>query len=103
MPGLAHSASPGFPDVDQYQSRELLANLVRQGRYLESDYDQLGAARGISHQKRNYFWYRKTFTVPAKDAVAILKVNKAQFRTVLYLKASASVNTIPALPRPCLT
>jgi hypothetical protein len=30
--GLAHSATPKFPDVDQYQSRELLSNLVKQGR-----------------------------------------------------------------------
>jgi beta-galactosidase len=85
VPGLAHSAVPAFPDVDQYQSRELLSNLVRQGRYSQADFDKLGDARGISHQKRNYFWYRKTFNAPAKDAVAILKVNKSQFGTVVYL------------------
>jgi beta-galactosidase len=58
---------------------------VRQDRYSAAAYDRLGDARGISHQKRNYFWYRKTFNAPAKDAVAILKVNKAQFGTVVYL------------------
>ena len=65
VPGLAHSAVPAFADVDQYQTRQLLSNLVRQGRYGQADYDKLGDARGVSHQQRNYFWYRKTFAAPA--------------------------------------
>jgi beta-galactosidase len=85
VPGLAHSAVPAFPDVDQYQSRELLSNLVRQGRYPAADFAKLGDARGISRQQRNYFWYRKTFTAPAQNAVALLKINKAQFGTFVYL------------------
>lgn len=85
VPGLTHSAVPAFTDVDQYQSRELLSNLVRQGMYSKADYEKLGNARGISHQERNYFWYRKTFDAPAQNSVAILKVNKAQFGTVVYL------------------
>jgi beta-galactosidase len=85
VPGLTHSAVPAFADVDQYQSRQLLSNLVRQGRYSKADYDKLGDARGISHQERNYFWYRKTFQAPGQDAVALLKVNKAQFGAVVYL------------------
>ena len=85
VPGLAHSAVPAFSDVDQYQSRELLSNLVRQGRYSKTDFEKLGEARGISHQERNYFWYRRRFEAPPQDAVAILKVNKAQFGTVVYL------------------
>jgi len=85
VPGLAHSATPMFPDVDQYQSRQLLSNLVRQGLYSQADYDKLGNARGISHQQRNYFWYRKVFEAPTQAAVALLRVNKAQFGTVVYL------------------
>jgi hypothetical protein len=85
VPGLTHSAAPAFPDVDQYQSRELLSNLVRQGRMSKADYEKLGDARGISRQQRNYFWYRRTFKAPARDAVAILKLNKAQFGAVVYL------------------
>ena len=49
VPGLTHAAVPAFPDVDQYQNRELLSNLVRQGRFSQADYDKLGDARGISH------------------------------------------------------
>jgi len=85
VPGLTHSALPAFPDVDQYQTRQLLSNLVEQGRYDKAEYDKLGDARGISHQQRNYFWYRKTFQAPAQEEVALLKVNKAQFSAVVYL------------------
>lgn len=85
VPGLTHSAVPAFVDVDQYKSRQLLSNLTRQGRYSKTDYEKLGDVRGISHQQRNYFWYRRTFQGPAQDAVALLKVNKAQFSTVVYL------------------
>jgi len=56
VPGLTHSAVPAFPGVDEDQSRQ-----------------------------QNYFWYRKTFKAPAEEAVALLKVNKAQFGTVAYL------------------
>jgi beta-galactosidase len=85
VPGLAHSAVLAFPDVDRYQSRELLSNLVRQGRYPEAEFAKLGNARGISQQERNYFWYRKMFDAPAQNAVALLKINKAQFGSVVYL------------------
>jgi len=36
-------------------------------------------------QKRNYFWYQRTFRVPAKRELAILKINKAQFGTAVWL------------------
>ena len=85
VPGLTHSAAPTFPDVDQYQTKQLLSGLVRQGRYSQADFDKLGNARGITPQKRNYFWYKRQFTAPAHAAVALLKVNKAQFGTALYL------------------
>jgi len=85
VPGLAHSAIPAFPDVDQYESRELLSNKVRQGLISQADFDKLGDAPGISHQQRNYFWYRTSFTAPAQNAVALLRVNKAQFGAVVYL------------------
>ena len=88
VPGLTHAAMPAFADVDQYQSRELLVNLLEQGRLSKADYDKLGDARGIAHQARNYFWYRRTFDAPAQAAVAILRVNKAQFGTVVYLNGA---------------
>ena len=42
-------------------------------------------APGVSRQKRNYFWYRRTFAAPARKAVATLRVNKAQFGTAVWL------------------
>ena len=43
------------------------------------------AVIGYSLQKRNYFWYRKTFeTKPGFEAV-ILKINKAQFGSMVLV------------------
>src|SRR5262245_3536321 len=47
VPGLTHSANPVFPDVDEFESRELILNRI-QGGFLPK-----GAAIhavGISHQ-----------------------------------------------------
>jgi beta-galactosidase len=85
VPGLAHSATPPFKNVDEFQSRQLLSNLVDQGMYSKADFDRLGNSKGISHQKRNYFWYRRTFIAPPRRAVALLTVNKAQFGIVVFL------------------
>jgi hypothetical protein len=85
VPGLTHSAVPAFPDVDQFQSRELLYNLMRSGLHSQAEYDKLGDAPGISLQKRNYFWYRKVFEAPARNDVALIRINKAQFGAVIYL------------------
>ncbi len=85
VPGLTHSATPAFPDVDRYQSRQLLSTLVSQKRYDAAAYAKLGNSRGISQQARNYFWYRRTFQGPHRAAVAVLRINKAQFGTRVYL------------------
>lgn len=88
VPGLAHSATPTFKNVDEFQSRQLLSNLVDQGKYSKADYNKLGNSKGISHQERNYFWYRRTFIAPAQRSVALLKVNKAQFGIVVFLNGT---------------
>jgi beta-galactosidase len=85
VPGLAHSATPPFKNVDEFQSSQLLSNLVDQEKYSQADYDKLGSSKGISHQERNYFWYRRTFVAPPKRAVALLRINKAQFGIVVFL------------------
>jgi beta-galactosidase len=85
VPGLAHLAQPAFPDVDMFDSRENLLNRIQSKELPESVWDSLGAdGVGISRQKRNYFWYRKTFRVPDRREVAILKVSKAQFGTAVW-------------------
>ncbi len=89
VPGLTHSASPAFPDVDKYQTKQLLSALVSQGRYDAAAYKKLGDVRGIAQQTRNYFWYRRQFKAPSRAAVALLKINKAQFGTAVYLNGMA--------------
>jgi hypothetical protein len=85
VPGLVHSATPAFADVDEYQTKQLLSSLTYYDRYSQADYDKLGNILGIAHQARSYFWYRRSFQAPPRRDVAILKVNKAQFGTVVYL------------------
>ena len=86
VPGLAHLANPAFPDVDMFQSREYLANMMSLGEVPDSTWNTLGGdGVGISGQGRNFFWYRKTFRVPARKDIALLKVSKAQFGTQVWL------------------
>ena len=83
VPGLANLARLAFPDVDKFISRENLANRIRAklspAEWLTNYWD------GKVEQDRNYFWYRKTFRAPDARAVAMLKINKAQFGTAVWL------------------
>jgi beta-galactosidase len=86
VPGLAHLAEPPFADVDMFESRENIWDRVNAGELPKSAWASLApGTRGVSHQKRNYFWYRKTFRAPMRKQVAILKVSKAQFGTAVWL------------------
>ena len=83
VPGLANLAQPAFPDVDKFISRENLANRIRAklspAEWLTNYWD------GKVEQDRNYFWYRKTFRASDARAVVMLKINKAQFGTAVWL------------------
>ena len=83
VPGMANLAKPAFAQVDAFYSREQLANRIR---------SKLSPAEWLTNywqgkvdQDRNYFWYAKTFRAPASHAVALLKINKAQFGTAVWL------------------
>jgi len=82
VPGLAHSATPPFPDVDKFDSRELIQNRVSAGLLPKS---ALAQTAGVSRQKRNWFWYRRHFALSTPRAVAILRINKAQFGAALWV------------------
>ena len=82
VPGLVHNATPVFPDVDAFDSLELVNNKISQQLLPES---ARVAAPGVSRQKRNYFWYRRTFAAPARKGTATLRVRKAQFGTAVWL------------------
>jgi hypothetical protein len=83
VPGLTNLAVPTFDKVDGFLSREQLANRIRwklsPPEWLQEHW------QGKVEQDRNYFWYRKTFRAPAARAVAVLKINKAQFGTAVWL------------------
>lgn len=82
VPGLAHSAEPPFPQVDQFDSRMLIQNRVGQGKLPQS---AIVFSAGVSRQERNWFWYRRTFEVPENRRVAVLRINKAQFGASVWL------------------
>src|SRR5580765_8624827 len=82
VPGLAHSAEPAFPQVDQFDSRMLIQNRVSQGKLPKS---ALVYNAGVARQERNWFWYRTTFEVSETKSVAILRINKAQFGAAVWL------------------
>ncbi|MCF7730160.1 MAG: beta galactosidase jelly roll domain-containing protein [Akkermansiaceae bacterium] len=92
VPGMVNLAKPAFPDVDLFASHEYL---IRWGnKYPWGGPDILAKDAplpviGISMQQRNYFWYRTTFTAPEKRQVVLLKINKSQFGTKVWLNGKA--------------
>jgi len=86
VPGLVHNATPPFPDVDAFDSAELISNRIR-SEHLADRLPESARVEppGVSRQQRNYFWYRRTFTAPGGKTVATLRVNKAQFGTAVWL------------------
>ena len=82
VPGLAHSAQPAFPHVDEFDSRMLIQNRVAAGKLPRS---AIVFNAGVPHQARNWFWYRRTFEVPTVRQVVILRINKAQFGSAVWL------------------
>src|SRR5271169_1726970 len=83
VPGLANLAQPFFTNVDAFYSREHLANRIR-AKLAPSDW-LTNYWNGKVDQDRNYFWYQRTFHAPSPRAVALLKINKAQFGTAVWL------------------
>lgn len=90
VPGLIHSSTPPFPDVDDFDGgswiRELRGNETEERQRVPgipaSDLSR------FTKQKRRYFWYRTTFVAPSRRQVVRLKVNKAQFGTAVWLNGS---------------
>lgn len=86
VPGLVNLAQPAFPHVDDFFSREHLANRIRAGL---SPADWLtNYWAGKINQDRSYFWYRKVFHAPRKHEIALLRIAKAQFGTSVWLNGT---------------
>src|SRR5215470_18540023 len=92
VPGLAHSAEPAFPHVDEFDSRMLIQNRVSQGN-LPKDANVNNA--GLTQQGRNWFWYRRTFEISELKSAAILRINKAQFGAAVWLNGVKIGNHLP--------
>lgn len=92
VPGLAHSSTPPFADVDQFDSRQVIQNRVKRGMLPES---ALVSNAGVPRQDRNWFWYRRTFEVAAKAEVAVLRINKAQFGAAVWLNGEKVGEHLP--------
>jgi beta-galactosidase len=83
VPGLVNSATPAFPQVDEFASFERINHDADRKTIPESE--RIREGRGISKQPRNYFWYRRTFLAPKRAAVAMIRINKSQFGTAIWL------------------
>ena len=92
VPGLAHSAVPGFKDVDEFESRQLIQNRVTRGLAPAS---ALVSNAGVPRQERNWFWYRRRFDVPAHRSVATLRINKAQFGATVWVNGQKVGEHLP--------
>jgi len=92
VPGLAHSAVPGFAHVDEFESREFIQNLVGRGLRPKS---ALVQNAGVSRQQRNWFWYHRSFTLDALPSVARLRINKAQFGATVWLNRKKIEEHLP--------
>ena len=86
VPGLVNQAKPAFPDVDRYETAEIVARWSRPSTaVIPPGEAAMGGQLGRTRQKRNFFWYQRTFTLPARRQQAVLVVNKAQFGTAVWL------------------
>jgi hypothetical protein len=92
VPGLVHSSTPPFADVDEFDSRQVIQNRVSKGMLPKS---ALVSGAGVPRQDRNWFWYRRTFQIPATRAVAILRINKAQFGAAVWLNGTKIGEHLP--------
>jgi len=85
VPGLVNQAEPPFPDADHYETVEIIRRWARPNTAVipsaEATIDGLGRTR----QKRKFFWYQRTFTLPTQRKRAVLVVNKAQFGMAVWL------------------
>jgi hypothetical protein len=92
VPGLVHSSTPAFPDVDQFDSREVIVNRVSKKLMPRS---ALVTNAGVPHQDRKYFWYRTTFEAKGQRSVALLRINKAQFGAAVWVNGTAVGEHLP--------
>ena len=82
VPGLANLSKPAFPDVDKFTTIDVIKHPIV-GIKNDPSLDTIKI--GLVGQKRNFFWYRRNFDLKEKREVVVLKVNKAQFGTTVWI------------------
>jgi len=80
---MVNQSRPGFPDVDRFDGLDYLQNGFVRAYIKEVNVDTVKV--GISRQERNYFWYRRGFQLQERKDLVILKINKAQFGTSVWV------------------
>jgi beta-galactosidase len=92
VPGLAHSSTRPFVDVDLFDSRQVIQNRVSRG---ELPSMALVRNAGVPRQARNWFWYHRTFEINERRRVAILRIKKAQFGAAVWLNGKKLGEHLP--------
>ncbi len=85
VPGLANMAMPVFEGIDKFYGKEYIQNDWTKAMRMKIDADPDTLKIGYSFQKRNYLWYKKDFELETKKELYILKINKAQFGTMVWV------------------
>ncbi len=83
VPGLADLSVPPFKNVNLYDGVDYLNNSWVKKYVKDVNTDTI--TLGISEQQRNYFWYKKEFVLNEKKDIILLKINKAQFGTYIWV------------------
>jgi hypothetical protein len=82
VPGLVNQSQPAFADVDKFTT----IDVIRHPIVGIKDNPSLDTIKiGIVGQNRNFFWYRRSFELKEKKEVVVLKINKAQFGTQVWI------------------
>ncbi len=82
VPGLANLSKPAFKDVDKFTTLDVIRHPIVG---IKNDPSLDSIKIGIVGQNRNFFWYRNTFTLNERKEIVVLKVNKAQFGTNVWI------------------
>ena len=86
VPGLVSQAQPPFADVNQYATVEMMS---RHPNLFDPEVEGAVKGMGRTRQKRDYFWYKRTFKVSTRRQRAVLVVHKAKFGTAVWLNGTS--------------
>ncbi len=90
VPGMANLCKPAFRDVDAFDGIDYLNNSWVRASIKNISTDSLQV--GISRQSRNYFWYKTSVELVDKHELVLLKINKAQFGTKVWINGKEAGN-----------